>query len=101
PLVLLAGVVLAMASGMGSGVLADSIDAKVHGQRQLGSVVGIVPLVVVPKIRTRAERRKGLLRWLTGFLAVIVIAGAVALYLQYTVAPLDVLWVVLLNRFGV
>jgi len=28
-------------------------------------------------------------------------AGAVALYLQYTVAPLDVLWVVLLNRFGV
>lgn len=101
PLVLLAGVVLAIASGMGSGVLADSIDAKVHGQRQLGNVVGVVPLVVVPKIRTVAERRKRLLRWLAGLFAVLLLAGAAALYLQFAVAPLDVLWVVFLDRLGV
>jgi len=33
-------------------------------------------------------------------LVVVVIAAGVALYLQFFVAPLDVLWAALLNRFG-
>ena len=100
PLILVLGLFLAGAGGIGSGILSDTLGGRVYGARQLAMALGDTPLAVVPMIVTRRDRRRAFLVWLLAILLVIAIGGAAALYLQIFVAPLDVLWTVLLNRFG-
>ena len=100
PLILVLGLFLAGAGGVGSGILSDTLGGRVYGARQLAMALGDTPLAVVPMIVTRRDRRRAFLVWVLAVLLVVAIGGAVALYLQVFVAPLDVLWTVLLNRFG-
>src|SRR5690606_26917302 len=55
-LVVLAGFMLASASGVGLVALTDLFDDRVHSARQLAAVTGEMPLQVVPYIQTPAER---------------------------------------------
>jgi hypothetical protein len=63
--------------------------------------LSVPPLVAVPLIVTRAERRRHkrvlILSWNGAVVSVIGLAAAV----HFLVRPLDVVWATLLRRFGV
>jgi len=99
-LILVLGLFMAGAGGVGSGVLSDMLGGRVHGARQLAVALGGAPLAVVPRIRTARDRRRSATLVLLFALLFLLILVGVALYLQYFVAPLDVLWAAALNRLG-
>ncbi len=99
-LILIGGLILAIGTGFGVGILAEIIDPALHGPRQVAAVTGAEPLVVVPFIRTRRDRRRVMRRRLAvAMLAVAAVGGGLAV-IQFKVMPLDVLWLRLERRIS-
>lgn len=99
-IVLALGVLMAGAGGFAGVYVLEVLNSAVHGTKQLTSIVGVPPLVAIPRIITKRDRRRRRfyrLAMATGTVAVLVIGAE--LYDQY-VQPLDVLWAVLSQRFG-
>lgn len=98
-LILLIGFALAIAAGAGSGALADTLDDRVYGQSRLAELIGFAPLVEVPRLVNRAERRRRWLLWSLGMFGVLALVAGVLAYIQFAIMPLDVLFAVLAERF--
>jgi len=98
-LILLVGFALAMAAGVGSGALADSMDDRVYGQRQLAGLSGHPPLVVIPRVRNAGERNRVWALWILGVLAIVAGIAAALAYVHFMVMPLDVAFAILAERF--
>jgi uncharacterized protein involved in exopolysaccharide biosynthesis len=101
PMILALGFVVAVVGSLGSSIALEMLGGRVYGGRQLASVAGYTPLAVVPFIETRRDRQRKRTYLLVAVIAAMVFAAAAALYLHNKVAPLDVLWAVLLNRLGI
>jgi succinoglycan biosynthesis transport protein ExoP len=101
PLVLTLGLVLSMALAAGVAALAESLDATVRGRGDLMSLVaGTAPLAIIPIIATDLTDHT---RWRRRAIAIAAVAATIivigtAVHLFYR--PLDVVWFVLLRRFG-
>jgi uncharacterized protein involved in exopolysaccharide biosynthesis len=97
----LGGVVLAVMSGFGGAFIGESLSRSVHGVRHLIELTGITPLVAVPHIFTKAEKKR-ILRQRLQYLgaSIVVIVGLGWLFSEY-VMPLDVLWSVTARRLGI
>jgi polysaccharide biosynthesis transport protein len=100
PLILGAGLVLALGAGFGIALLAELMDGAIYSPKRLAALTGAEPLVCVPFIRTKAERRRKLLRLGAAVLIVIVAAGAAVAYVHLRVAPLDVFWLKMERRLS-
>jgi hypothetical protein len=100
PLILALGLFIATAGGVGSAFLSDLLSGRVYGSHQLAAAAGGAPLAVVPVIRTIRDRRRTVAMAASVFSIVVLMGAAIALYCQIFVAPLDVLWAVLLNRLS-
>jgi len=99
-IVLALGIVMAGAGGFAGVYVLEVLNSAVHGTKQLTSVVGVPPLVAVPRIvSTRDRRRRRVYRLAMATGAVLVLVIGAELYDQY-VQPLDVLWSVISQRFG-
>ena len=100
-LILVMGFVLSAAAGFGAAVLRDSLDLSVRGVQDVRALLSVPPLAAIPVIVTRAEekRRRRLVRysWQGGIVGLVALVAAV----HFLVRPLDVVWIVLLRRFGV
>ncbi len=98
--ILFIGLVFAGAAGVGNVFLAETMDETVYGSKQLASIIGHQPLVVVPLIQQKSD--KTVRRWVIAGVVLItlvaVVAGLVAFHLY--VRPLDVMWFSTLRRFG-
>lgn len=101
PLILIFGVMFALAAGFGTVALLESTDASVRGRQDLRVLLASPPLATIPhmlttldRVRTRRWRRNTLV----GGVASLVVA-LVLVHLFYR--PLDVLWVVALRRAGI
>ena len=96
--ILFLGLVLAVAGGMGGGVLAEALDGSIHTAEQLKVVTKMAPLSVIPYLSTAEEERGRDTRnkWLgVGAMVLTVVGlGVVHLFLM----PLDVLWFVALRK---
>jgi hypothetical protein len=91
-LIVLAGFVLASASGVGLVALSDLFDDRIHSPRQLAALTGEMPLQVVPYIQTPAERWRAIgLRVFLSLVAIAIVAGVLAA-VHHMVTPLDVMW---------
>lgn len=90
-LILALGMVLALGSGIGSVTLAELLDRTVRSAKDLGRLIGERPLIMIPTMVTRGQKRR---QWaIRGALAAVVllgIGGGLAA-VHHTVAPLDVL----------
>jgi uncharacterized protein involved in exopolysaccharide biosynthesis len=99
--ILAMGFVLSLGAGVGAAMLRDSLDLSVRGVQDIRALLSVPPLVAVPLIVTRAERRRHkrvlILSWNGAVVSVIGLAAAV----HFLVRPLDVVWATLLRRFGV
>lgn len=98
-LILLVGFALALAAGVGSGALADSLDDRIYGQRQLAGLAGQPPLVAIPRVRNAGERNRVWALWILGLFAVVAAIVGVLAYVHFLVMPLDVAFAMLADRF--
>lgn len=92
PAIMFMGFVLAVASGFGLVAFAEGLDQAVYGEKQLTAITGSRPLVVVPYIENKRDRRR---TWITRvfWVVTVVLVGSLALaavrgYIYK--APLDV-----------
>jgi uncharacterized protein involved in exopolysaccharide biosynthesis len=99
-LILVMGFVLSLAAGVGAVVLVDSLDPSIRGINDVRRLLSVPPLAAIPTIVThndvRRRRRVSTYSWLGG---VTALAGAFAA-VHLLVRPLDILWLMLLHRFG-
>src|SRR5262245_44349449 len=99
--IVLLGLILALAGGIGSGAAAESLDHSIRTPAQLTQLTQLSPLAVIPFMPneldlSRAVRRRLLLRG-AGVGALVTILAL----LHVLVMPLDVLWFAALRRFGI
>ena len=98
--ILLLGFILAGSVGLGVVVLAETVDQSIRGEKALVSAVGAPALVVIPYIEVadeKAQRTKNRKYLVGGFIA----SGVLFLILvHFLFKPLDVLWFIILRKFG-
>lgn len=98
PLILALGVLLAGLFGGGAVVLAELFDSSIHSAVELAQLTGMAPLVALPYIANRADKRR---RWLTRVVLLLGIAAAIVAILwaiETYYQPLDVLYFRVLNK---
>ncbi len=99
-LIVLLGVIVAIAGGLGCGALAENMDQTVKSAEHLARIVRALPLAVIPYMPSEAEvarlgRRRARLRWAgVGMVLLAVILGH---FLWY---PVDVVWYAALRKLG-
>ena len=101
PAIVLLGFILALAGGLGSGAVAESLDHSIRSPEQLARLTQLSPLAVIPFMPNeqdlhRAVMRRRLLQG-AGVAALVTILALLHVF----VVPLDVLWFAALRRFGV
>lgn len=98
--ILLLGVFLAIAGGIGSGVVADNLDGTIYTADQLGRIMRTVPLVTIPYLPLDEEVMKlGRRRAAVGLAGLgVVVVGVLVVHLAWM--PLDVLWFTILRKLG-
>jgi hypothetical protein len=94
------GLVLSLAAGVGVVVLKDSLDPSIRGINDVRRLLSVPPLAAIPNIVTQADarrrRRVSTYSWLGGVTALAGVFAAVHLLVR----PLDIVWLMLLHRFG-
>jgi polysaccharide biosynthesis transport protein len=99
-LILILGLLLSVAAGFGAMVARESFDASVRGPGDIRQLLQVPALASIPIIVTAADRkrRKHINRysWSGGVALVVVVAVIVHIFVR----PLDVVWLSLLQRFG-
>jgi len=100
-LILLFGVISALAAGLGTVAVLEGTDASVRGRFDLQALLTTAPLASIPIMLTagdRARRRRFRMQALLGGVASLFV-GLLLVHLFYR--PLDVLWIVALRRMGI
>jgi uncharacterized protein involved in exopolysaccharide biosynthesis len=98
--ILLVGIVLSLGAGFAAVMAHESLDASVRGPGDIRDLLQVPALASIPIILTAAEvtHQRRLRRYtLGGGIAAVVVA---AVLVHVLVKPLDVLWVIVLRRFG-
>lgn len=100
PAILLLGAFLAVAGGVGTGVVADNVDRTIHTAEQFARAMGTLPLGVIPYLPSEDEvAQVGRRRAAFGFAGFsILVVAAVVLHLTWM--PLDVLWYTIMRKLG-
>jgi uncharacterized protein involved in exopolysaccharide biosynthesis len=100
-LILAIGLVLSLALGAGAVLGREALDASVRGPKDIRELLQVPALASIPIIVTRRERirrrRITLFSWGGGVAALSLGLATV----HFFIMPLDVLWLVLVRRFGV
>lgn len=95
------GLVLSVAAGIGTVVVAESMDHGVRGQKRVTSLLGAMPLAVIPYIiddEDIARKRRSRLKFVLLTLIAIVIT---VVAIHFIFKPLDVLWYVLMRKLDI
>ncbi len=99
-LIIAAGFVFSLGIGLGTTFLRDMSDPTIRGFNDVRVLLAVPPLAAIPTIVTNAEarrrRRIAKLSWAGVFLTLLIGACLV----HFFVRPLDVVWISLLQRFG-
>jgi uncharacterized protein involved in exopolysaccharide biosynthesis len=91
-----AGIVFSTAGGLGAAALAEALDQTVRGAKAVAELLQVPPLVVIPYIENRQDRRQKLVRWaLVGGSIVTVMV-----LVHFGVMPLELVWSNLLKHLG-
>jgi uncharacterized protein involved in exopolysaccharide biosynthesis len=101
PLILIFGLVGALALAVVSVLLLESVDGSVRSRQDLHQLVSVPPLAVIPIMLTHADRLlRRRRRWYAfyGAFGCLVLA-AIAVHLFYR--PWDVIWAVALRHVGI
>lgn len=98
--ILLLGVVLSFAGGLGTAFVRENIDTTIRGRSGVIALAGAPPLAVIPCIQTEDDvRTKVLRRRLVAGLAIFSVALS-GVIVHVLIVPLDVLWIQGLRQLG-
>ena len=100
-LILAMGLVLSLGAGAGAAMLSEALDVSIRGAHDIRALLHVAPLALVPLIATRAEQRRHVRLVVGSWTGVAAGLIGVAVAVHFLVRPLDVVWEVLLRRFGV
>lgn len=94
------GFIFCIGLGAGGGLLVDTFDKNVYGEKQIIQITQIEPLISIPYIKSDEDNRRtaNKLNWLFVTCAVLLLMGVIAFH--YLVKPLDVTWFIFLRKFG-
>jgi polysaccharide biosynthesis transport protein len=99
-LILIVGLMLSIAAGVGAVVARDAFDASIRGPYDIRQLLQVPALASIPVIVTLADRRRrrriNRFSWGGGVAAILLSAVLVNTFVR----PLDVVWLSLLHRFG-
>jgi hypothetical protein len=101
PLILLFGVMFALAAGFGTVALLESTDASVRGPHDLRTLLTSPPLATIPVMLTIVDRTRLRRRRMTALVGGAASLGVALALIHMFYRPLDVLWVVALRRVGI
>ncbi|MGB6309009.1 MAG: hypothetical protein WBF89_14580 [Steroidobacteraceae bacterium] len=100
-LIVAVGLLMSLALGVAAVIARESFDGSVRGPADVRQMFDVPPLASIPVIVTADDRkrRRRMLRfsWGGGVAAVLLSTAMVHLFVK----PLDVVWQVLLRRFGI
>lgn len=98
--ILLLGVVLSFAGGLGTAFVRENIDTTIRSRSGVIELAGAPPLAVIPCIQTEDDvRTKVLRRRLVAGLAIVSVALS-GVIVHVLIVPLDVLWLRGLRQLG-
>jgi uncharacterized protein involved in exopolysaccharide biosynthesis len=100
-LLLAAGLLMAIAAGIGFGIVSDIMAGRVNGARQLTRLAGGAPFAVVPVIYSKADRRHSHMTTISSLLLLVVTCAVILSYLHLFVAPLGTIWGNILGWLGI
>ena len=100
-LILAIGLALSIAAGAGAAALLEGLDLSVRGVHDVRTLLMVPPLAAIPVIVTRADSRRH--RRVVRYSWMGTIAGITTLLIvvHVFVRPLDIVWIGLLQRFGI
>jgi hypothetical protein len=100
-LILIVGLVMSLGLGVGGVAMRETLDATVRGPSDIRQLLQVPALASIPVIVTAADRnrRQRITRFSVGGGAAALIIAIVTVHLF--VKPLDVLWAILIRRFGI
>jgi uncharacterized protein involved in exopolysaccharide biosynthesis len=100
-MILIVGLVLSVGLGAGGVAVREILDASVRGPSDIRQLLQVPALASIPVIVTAAdrERRRRITRFSVGGGVTALIIAIVTVHLF--IKPLDVLWAILIRRFGV
>lgn len=100
-LIVAVGLLLAVAVGIGAVILRESLDASVRGPNDIRQLFNVPALASIPTIVTVADRQRRrrllLYSWGGAGGAMLVTTMMVHVFIR----PLDVVWLILMRRFGI
>ncbi len=99
-LILFLGVVFSFAGGIGTAALAESLDTTIRGTKGVAELLGAPPLAIIPYIETKADKLRRLLRRTLATAALVGSIAVAAVLIHRLVVPLDVVWLMGLQRLG-
>lgn len=101
PAIIFLGFILALGSGLGFAIIADTISGTVRGARSIQRSLGALPLSIIPyelnlqdKVKTKRIKKRIVIL----FIAIIVFA---LIFIHFVVSPLDVLWFRILRKIDI
>ena len=99
--ILAMGLVVSLIGGAGTAGAAELLDRGIRGPRALARIINRPPLAIIPYIETRRDRRRrNITIGASLFLLLVMSAGGLfAVHTFYK--PLDILWQLVLRRFGI
>ncbi len=98
PAILVLGMVLSVAGGVGNLALREALHKGLHGARAVLAITGAPPLAVIPYIETQVDRSRRARRLWLWILGIVVALTASAAAVHFFWKPLDVLWFVLMRK---
>lgn len=100
-LIVVVGLLLAVAVGIGAVILRESLDASVRGPNDIRQLFNVPALASIPTIVTVADRQRRrrlmLYSWGGAGGGMLVATMMVHVFIR----PLDVVWLILMRRFGI
>ena len=98
--ILLLGFVFSLAGGVGTVALKETTDESIRGRKGVMTIVDVPPLGDIPYIEIEEDKRKKRRRIMLLIAGVLVGVLTTLVLFHLFVKPLDVLWFVLLKKFG-
>lgn len=99
--ILLLGIVLSFAGGIGNIAIRESMDNTVRGTKGVFAIIQVPPLAVIPYIENDHDRHRRVVRRVLILLMALITLTAVSLAIHYLFMPLDILWDAVLRKLGI